>query len=128
MLKSNASHLISCAKQAFCACVAFYFIPSEIRYCYQVLYHCLENKLQKQVVQDVVNINKIKFDPYGDYLMFYSKFNETLINIFDLHSQIANDETQGAQYPNKMTQKIQKQAKLMQLPTLCKKYYWMMKS
>ena len=35
---------------------------------------------------------------------------------------------QGAQYPNKMIQKIQKQAKLMQLPTLCQKYYWMMKS
>ena len=52
-----------------------------------------QNKLQEQGVQDVVNINKIKFEPHGDLVdKAYLQFNETLINNQDLHSQIENDE------------------------------------
>ena len=47
-----------------------------------------QNKLQEQGVQDVVNTNKIKFEPYGDLVdQAYSKFNETLINNQDPQRQ-----------------------------------------
>ena len=40
-----------------------------------------QNKLQEEGVQDVVNINKIKFEPYGDLVdQDFSQFNENLIN------------------------------------------------
>ena len=35
-----------------------------------------QNNIQEQGIQDVVNINKINYEPYEAY----SKFNETLIN------------------------------------------------
>ena len=45
-----------------------------------------KNKLQDQGVQNVININKIKFEPYGNSVnQAYSQFNETLINNQDLH-------------------------------------------
>ena len=60
-----------------------------------------QNKLQEQRVEDVVNRNNIKFEPYGDLVdQAYSKFNETLINNQDPKSQIENDETPGAKYSN----------------------------
>ena len=61
----------------------------------------LQNKLQEQGVQDVVNRNKIKFEPYG-YLLdqAFSQFNENSINNQDSHSQIENDEIPGTEYPN----------------------------
>ena len=46
-----------------------------------------QNKLQEQGVQDVVSINKIKFEPYGDLVdEEYSRLNEILINIQDPYS------------------------------------------
>ena len=40
-----------------------------------------QNKLQEQGVQDVVNINKIKFEQHGDLVdRTYLQFNDTLIN------------------------------------------------
>ena len=60
-----------------------------------------QNKLQEEGVQDVVNINKIRFEPYGDLVdQAFSQFNENLINNQDPHSQIENDETPGPEYPN----------------------------
>ena len=60
-----------------------------------------QNKLQEQGVQDVVNKNKIKFEPYGDLLhQAFSQVNENSINNQDPHSQIQNDEKPGAEYPN----------------------------
>ena len=60
-----------------------------------------QNKLQEQGVQDVVNRNKIKFEPYGNLVdQVFSQFNENSINIQDPHSQIENDETPEAEYPN----------------------------
>ena len=58
-------------------------------------------KMQEQGVQDVVTGNKIKFEPYGDLVdQAFSQFNENSINNQDSHSQIENDETPGAEYPN----------------------------
>ena len=60
-----------------------------------------QNKLQQQGVQYVVNRNKIKFEPYGDLVdQAFSQFNENSINNQDPHSQIENEETQEAEYPN----------------------------
>ena len=60
-----------------------------------------QNKLQEQGAQDVVNIDKIKFEPHGDLVdRAYLRFNETLINNQDQHSQIENGETPVAEYPN----------------------------
>ena len=60
-----------------------------------------QNKLQEEGVQNVVNINKIKFEPYGDLIdQAFSQFNENLINNQDPCSQIENNETPGPEYPN----------------------------
>ena len=60
-----------------------------------------QNKLQEQGVQGIVNINKIKIEPYGDLVdEVYSRLNETLINNQDPHSQIENDEIPEVEYPN----------------------------
>ena len=60
-----------------------------------------ENKLQEDGVQDVVNKNKRKLEPYGDLVdQGFSKINENLINNQDPNSQIENDETSAAEYPN----------------------------
>ena len=87
-----------------------------------------QNKLQEEGVQDVVNINKIKFEPYGDLDQAFSQFNENLINNQDKHSQIENDETPGPEYPNEIIQKKEKQTIILHFPTSCHKYYQMMKS
>ena len=60
-----------------------------------------QNKLQEQGLQDVVNANKIKFEPYGGLVdEAYSKFNEILLNNQDPQSQIENDEILEAEYSN----------------------------
>ena len=60
-----------------------------------------QNKLQEQGVHDLVNRNKIKFDRYGDLVdQAFSQSNENSINNQDPLSQIENDETPGAEYPN----------------------------
>ena len=60
-----------------------------------------QNKLQEQGVQDVVNANKIKFEPYGGLVdEAYSKFNEILLNNQDPQSQFENDEILEAEYSN----------------------------
>ena len=62
-----------------------------------------QNKLQdeEEEVQVVVNINKLKFEPYGDLVdQVFFQFNANLMNNQDPHSQIENDETPGAEYSN----------------------------
>ena len=60
-----------------------------------------QNKLQEQGVEDVVNRNKIKFEPYGDLVdQVFSQFNENSINNQDPHSQTENDETPEVEYSN----------------------------
>ena len=57
--------------------------------------------MQEQGVENIVNINKIIFEPYGDLVdEVYSRLSETLINNQDPHSQIEHDEIPGAEYPN----------------------------
>ena len=83
-----------------------------------------QNKLQEHGVQDVVNINKINFEPCGDLVdESYSKFNETLIKTYKAKLKIMRH--QGQNILLKFIQKKEKQTKL-QLPTLCQKYYQMM--
>ena len=60
-----------------------------------------QNKLHEQGLQDVVNRNKIKFEPYGDLVdQVFSQFNENSINNQDPHSQTENDETPEVEYSN----------------------------
>ena len=60
-----------------------------------------QNKFQEQGVQDIVNIDEIKFEQYGDLVdEVHSWLNETLNNNQGPHSQIENDEIPGAEYPN----------------------------
>ena len=60
-----------------------------------------QNKLQEQLVQDVLNRNKIKFEPYGDLVdQAFSQLNENSINNQDPQRQIENDEHPGAGYFN----------------------------
>ena len=60
-----------------------------------------QNKLREQGIQVVVNMNKIKLEPYGDLVdQAFSQFNENSIIFQDPHSQTEHDETLGAEYPN----------------------------
>ena len=60
-----------------------------------------QNKLQEQGVQDVVNRNKIKFEPHGGLIdQAFSQFNENSTNNKDPHSQIQNNQTSEAEYAN----------------------------
>ena len=61
----------------------------------------VKKKLHKEGVQDVKNISKIKFQPYGDLVdQSFLPFNENMINNEDRHSEIENYETPGTEYPN----------------------------
>ena len=56
------------------------------------------NKLQEQGVQNVINRNKIKFEPYGhSFDQNLSQFNENSINNQGLLIQIENDEATAAE-------------------------------
>ena len=88
-----------------------------------------QNKLQQQGFHDVVNRNKIKFEPYGDLAgQAFSEFIENSINIEGSHSQIETDEAPGVECPNKSDTEDTEQTKLLQFLTLCHRYYRMMKS
>ena len=87
-----------------------------------------QNKLQEQGVQDFVNRNKIKFEPYGDLVdQAFSQFNENSINNQDPHSQIENDETPEAEYDNENDSEDTETNKTSQFLTLCHIYYQMVK-
>ena len=88
-----------------------------------------QNKLQEQGVQDIVNINKIKFERYGDLVdEVYSRFNETLINNQDPHGQMENDQISGAEYPSDNDSEGTGTKKLQQFLLLYHKYFQIMKS
>ena len=56
------------------------------------------NKLQEQGVQNVINRNKVKFEPDGDlFEQNFSQFNENSINNQGPLIQIENDEATGAE-------------------------------
>ena len=79
----------------------FYFIRSEIKKI-AVRFSTIVSKQREQGVQALVNLNKIKFEPYCDLVdQAFSQFNEnSLITSQNPHSQIENDETPGAEYHN----------------------------
>lgn len=80
----------------------FYFICSEMeKNCYQAFHFFTKEAPSEHSVQDVVNINKVMFERYGDLVdQAYSTFNETLIINQVPHSKTEYDETSGAEYPN----------------------------
>ena len=85
-----------------------------------------QKKLQQEGVQDVVK--QIKFEPYGDLFdQAFSQIKDYLINNQDLHSQIENDETPGAEYPNEGVSE-EGETKILHFPTSDRKYYHIMKS
>ena len=60
-----------------------------------------QNKLLEPDVQDVVNNNRFKFEPYGDLVEeAYAHYNENMINNQDPHGQIENEETPEAEFNN----------------------------
>ena len=78
-----------------------------------------QNKLQEPEDQDIVNINKIKFEPNGDLVdEVYSWLIETLINNQDPQSQIESDEIPGAEYPNDSDSEDTETNKTPTIPTL----------
>ena len=87
-----------------------------------------QNKLQEQGVKDVLNRNKINFEPYGDLVdQTFSQFNENSINKQDPHSQIENDKTPEAEYANGNDSEDTETNKILQFLNLCHKCYQMMK-
>ena len=58
-----------------------------------------QNKLREKEAQDVINVNKTKFEPYGDLV------DQNVIDNQDPHNQIENGETPGPEYPNESNQK-----------------------
>ena len=52
-----------------------------------------QNKLEEKGFQDIVNRNKIKFEPYSDLIVaVFSQFNENWINNQEPHNQNHNQE------------------------------------
>ena len=77
-----------------------------------------QNTLQERGVQDIININKIKFEPSGDFAEeTHSRLNEILINNQDPHGQIENGETPGAEYPNENVSEDTEINKTFTIPT-----------
>ena len=88
-----------------------------------------QNKLQEQGIQDVVNTNKIKFEPYGDLVdKAYLNLMRPWLTIKTHKAKLKMTKHQGQNILMKVIQKTEKQTKLQQLPTLCQKYYRIMKS
>ena len=89
-----------------------------------------QNKLQKEGAWHSVNINKMKFEPYGELVdSAFSQFNENLINNQDPDSQIKNDETSGTKYPNGSDTEKGGTNKTFAIPNFSRhKYYQLIKS
>ena len=62
-----------------------------------------QNKVQEEQVQDVIKINKMKFEPHGDLLnQAFVQLNEILINNQDPYSQIEMMKHQRQNTPRKV--------------------------
>ena len=82
-------HIEFCLQKNLLIMCCFYFVRSGILL--SGLLPLYQSKLQEQGVQNVVNIKKMKSEPYCDVVdQVYSKFNETLINNQDPRGQIEN--------------------------------------
>ena len=80
---------------------SFYFILSQMKKNFSGFSPIYQNKLQEEGAQNVVNISKIKFEPYCDFAdQGFLQQNENLIKTQDPENQIKNDETTWANNPN----------------------------
>ena len=81
-----------------------------------------QNKLRQQGDQAVVNMKKIKFEPYGDLIdQAFSQFTENSIINQDPFSQVENDKTSGAEYPNENDSEDTETNKTSAIPNIKKK-------
>ena len=81
-----------------------------------------QNKLQEQGVQAVVNMNKLKFEPYGDLVdPSFSQFNDNSITNREPLSQVENDETPGAEYLNENDSEDTETSKTSEIPNFTPK-------
>ena len=80
--------------------------------------------MQEKGVQDVVHRNKIKFESNDDLVdQAFCKFNENSINNQDSHSQIQNDGTPGAEYPNENDSEYTEISKTSAIPNFMQQLY-----
>ena len=91
----------------------FHFICSEMKKKTLTRFPSMyQNKLQEEGVQDVVNMNIVKSEPFGDLVdQDFSQFDE--INYQDPHCHIENDGTSGVEYLNDSEDT---ETKLLQFP------------
>ena len=81
-----------------------------------------KNKLRQQGDQAVANMKKIKFEPYGDLIdQAFSQFTENSIINQEPFSQVENDETSGAEYPNENDSEDTKTNKTSAIPNFMPK-------
>ena len=88
-----------------------------------------QNELQKEGVQDVVNINKMKFEPYGglvDQTFLQTNGRPTIIKTHIAKLKMIKHH--GQSIPMKVIQKKEKQKKLLHFQISCYKHYQIMKS
>ena len=80
---------------------SFYFILSQTKKNFSGFSPTYQNKMQEEGAQNIVNINKIKFEPYCDFAdQGFLQHNENLIKTQEPVNQIKNDETTWANNPN----------------------------
>ena len=80
---------------------SFYFILSQMKKNFSGFSPTYQNKMQEEGAQNIVNVNKIKFEPYCDFAdQGFLQHNENLIKTQEPVNQIKNDETTWANNPN----------------------------
>ena len=80
---------------------SFYFILSQMKKNFSGFSPTYQNKMQEEGAQNIVNINKIKFEPCCDFAdQGFLQHNENLIKTQEPVNQIKNDETTWANNPN----------------------------
>ena len=81
-----------------------------------------QNKLRKQEVQALINMNKIKLQPNGDLVdQVFCQFSEKSFTNQDSQSLTENDEAPGAEYPNENDSEDKKTNRTSAIPNLMPK-------
>ena len=81
-----------------------------------------QNKLEQQGVQAVVNMNKIKLEPYGNLAdQFFLNLMRAPLPIKTHIAKLKMMKHQGTNIPVKMIEEAQKQTKYLQFSTSCQK-------
>ena len=96
--------------------------------CYQVAHHWIKINCKNKEPKDLVNRNKIKFEPYSDLVdQVFSQFNDNSFTFKTHLVKLKMMKHPRQNTPMKMIQKSQKQTKPLQFRSLCHKYYQIMK-